>query len=285
MSKLGDALKRKWGPLPAWGWLVFLVGIVYYYRHYMSTSSAVSGTGTGSVAPAPVTPQPITTLQPGETAYDPNTGGFLTAPGGGATTDTTSGTGSDNSAATAIDDLATAITAAMQAGPGTTGPAPGAPGGTTTGRSTPPSQRMSTLTASERRRGFRALPFGPRKPRTKPPRGFRVIGEGHGNWVLAPIKAAGRVVKTKPSTQRASKTRTPASQRRRSTTSVRGTTHQRSTGSPTTPARNRQSAPPPPPARRNQTRTPTVSAPPQQQHEVRKPAPKPATRRPNPRRK
>lgn len=106
-----SALTRKLGPLPAWVWLATF-GVAYYlYRRY--TGNSVSGTGTGSVGPAAVTPQPITTLPPGYSAYDPNSGALSTAPGGGlsGTSDTTATSAADLTAA--MDNLASAIASGM----------------------------------------------------------------------------------------------------------------------------------------------------------------------------
>lgn len=105
MDRVKNALTRKIGPLPAWGWLLLAFGGIYFYRRYSATSS---GTGTGSVAP--VSPTPGTgeqVLQPGESIYDPTAGTLATAPGGGVG-DTTSA-----DLATAMDNLANAIGAGM----------------------------------------------------------------------------------------------------------------------------------------------------------------------------
>ena len=88
MDKIKSALTRKFGPLPAWAWLGIL-GVGYYY--YRNRTSAASGTGTGAVAPAPPTPQPGQLLDPGQSYYDPNTGGLVTAPTPGGSSNGSSG--------------------------------------------------------------------------------------------------------------------------------------------------------------------------------------------------
>lgn len=91
---LKESLTRKLGPLPAWAWLLlFGVGVWYYRNKMNAVTGATSGTGTGSVGPTPTTPQPVTTLDPGQSVYDPNTGGLTTAPGGGLSSGENSGSG------------------------------------------------------------------------------------------------------------------------------------------------------------------------------------------------
>lgn len=86
MSDIKDKLTRKVGPLPVWVWiLVIFVGVWWYRNHTSSSSSTTNNTGTPTDTTTATTPQPITTLEPGESAYDPNTGGLLTAPGSGNT--------------------------------------------------------------------------------------------------------------------------------------------------------------------------------------------------------
>jgi hypothetical protein len=81
MSGVSNALKRKFGPLPAWAWAVIGGAALYLYRH-----NASLGAGSSSSVPAAVdnsassTPEPQSpvTLAPGESVYDPNSGQLLT---------------------------------------------------------------------------------------------------------------------------------------------------------------------------------------------------------------
>jgi hypothetical protein len=116
MNKVTNALKRKWGPLPAWAWLLIGAVLVYYYRsRFTSTSS--SGTGTGSVVPSSPTPGTgEQVLQPGESIYDPTAGTLQTAPGGGSSFGG-GGSGDPTQAAAdlgaSMDNLANAIAQGM----------------------------------------------------------------------------------------------------------------------------------------------------------------------------
>lgn len=149
MSKVSNALKKKWGPMPAWVWLLSGGLIYYFYRKYSAT--AASGTGTGSVAPAPVTPQSPVTLSPGESVYDPNTGTLTNTPlasNPAAVGDLGSGAGGVTSAsdplAQSLDDLANAIanmTPPDQTAVNDTTPSPvAAPAGVPAGKIQTPAQ-------------------------------------------------------------------------------------------------------------------------------------------------
>ena len=85
MSDVKQALQRKLGPLPAWAWALIggIALYVYRSRHAVTgastaapdTTAGGTGTDTGS------TPGDVTTLQPGESAYNPATGQLVsTAP-------------------------------------------------------------------------------------------------------------------------------------------------------------------------------------------------------------
>lgn len=107
---IGAALKRKLGPLPVWIWAI-LGGVVVYYLRSKGYFQGVLGSNDvnqgETLQPrqaAATTPQAQTTLQPGESVYDPNTGALTTAPGGGAVGD---GGGVDQSQG--MEDLADAI--------------------------------------------------------------------------------------------------------------------------------------------------------------------------------
>lgn len=122
MHGIGDALKRKIGPLPAWAWALVAGGALYFYRQH---TAAQTGTAL-QPSQTPAVVQPDTTLQPGESVYDPNTGQLTTAPGG----DTSGGGGTDPT--DEIGQLAAAIAAAIEAlAPGQTPNDPGTDNPTT----------------------------------------------------------------------------------------------------------------------------------------------------------
>jgi hypothetical protein len=114
MSNIKDALTRKLGPLPAWAWALVAGIAVYWYRNKGLSLTSSSTTTGGSVTPNSPTPQPITTLAPGESAYDPNTGQLLTSPGG----DTTGAGAGGTDIGGSLDSLAQAIEDAISAGSG-----------------------------------------------------------------------------------------------------------------------------------------------------------------------
>ena len=132
-NRVKNALTRKIGPLPAWGWFLLVGGAYYFYRKY---SSASTGTGTGSVAPvAPVPGTGEQVLQPGESIYDPTAGTLATAPGGSTGSSSDTGALSD-----AMNALATAIGNGMPpqqveiSGGGTSNGGGGSGTGTTAGK-------------------------------------------------------------------------------------------------------------------------------------------------------
>jgi hypothetical protein len=220
MNKITSSLKKKWGPLPAWAWLLGGGLLYYFYRKYSATSA--SGTGTGSVAPAAATPQPITTLGAGESAYDPNTGSLVTAPGGGGSADTSSA----DALTAAMNNLAGAIASGMpdNTDPGsnnpTTNPGAGTPAATT---GTGGAKGKPKLTAP----GALRAPFGHTKPAAR--QGYTIKGLGRGFWEYVPK----RTPKPKGQPNATKKTSKPiqpgATTRARSTTSVRHTTGGRAT--------------------------------------------------------
>jgi hypothetical protein len=176
VSKVKDSLTRKLGPLPIWAWAIIGGGLLYWYRN--RTSSA-SGTGTGSVGPTAATPQPVTTLEPGESAYDPNTGALSTAPGGGGSSDPGNSIDSDG--------LSTAIGNAIAAAEGNSQVSPI---NDVAGASpvTPPGAAPAAVKA-----GAPAGPHGAiyaRSGATKPPSraGFRTVGVGSGRWIYVPVR-------------------------------------------------------------------------------------------------
>lgn len=228
MNKITSALTKKWGPLPAWVWL-FGGGLVYYlYRKYSTTAS---GTGTGSVGPAPVTPQPQTVLQPGESVYDPNTGALTTAPGGGGSTDGSGGaTAADLT--DAMNNLANAIASGMpapQVDNGTAGSDAVAAAVSPAAVAGHPAGTRPRLTA----RGAVYAPFGHNRPRAKA--GYTIKGLGRGFWEYVPK----RTTKSKGQHHAQGKTSKPVktgrTTRGRSATSVRSTTAGRATARKPTP--------------------------------------------------
>lgn len=300
MSKIGNSLKKKWGPLPAWAWLLGGGLLYYFYRKYSSTAAA-SGTGTGSVAPAAATPQPGQVLEPGESYYDPNTGSLSTAPGGGDTgTDTTSA----DALTSAMNNLANAIATGMPA--------------TDTGQATPtvagtPAATTSTGGAKGKpkltARGALYAPFGHNRPAAKA--GFTIKGLGRGFWEYVPKAKA----KSKGQTNAGKKTSKPvkpsAKIRARSAATVRTTTAGRTTAraasvahrttvnrsvsTPQQPSRARQrpkqpaaqqvvqqrrpaSMPRPSPTRQAGSPAPRPSAPPPRTQRAPAPKPRPKSR-------
>ena len=191
-SGIKGSLTKKLGPLPAWAWgLVALVG-VWWYRN--KTSGTVSGTGTGSVGPAATTPQAQTTLQPGESVYDPNTGTLTTAPGGGSTTggDTPGGLSSAD-----INNLISAIEAGHQATspPTAPTPVPSTPANTIKKSNRPPQRAGFTIKGLGNGKwayvpkpklpnGGIWAPSGPKKPPAR--KGYTIKGLGSGQWEYIP---------------------------------------------------------------------------------------------------
>lgn len=187
MSKIGDALKRKWGPLPAWVWLLGGGLIYYFYRRYSSVSS---GTGTGSVAPAAPTPQAPVVLSPGESVYDPNSGALTNTPQASNPATVGGGDGSGSSPPdwnTIAGDIAAAIAANMpanQTGVDTSTQSPAnSPAGIPAGATALPMNLRPgapRLTAT----GAIRAPFGHNKPRGKA--GYTIKGLGRGFWEYVP---------------------------------------------------------------------------------------------------
>lgn len=182
MRNIGESLKKKIGPLPAWAWILGFGVLVWYYRNKLSGGS-VSGTGTGSVAPTTPTPQPITTLAPGEAAYDPNTGTLSTNPaGGGGGSPIDGSTGGGGGGGGGPDPTATDTPLQpIDSGVGPLPPGYGAPVAPT------PLPNLSPL-AKPALIGKGAIwaPFGPRKP--KAPKGYTAVGRGRGFWEFKPVR-------------------------------------------------------------------------------------------------
>lgn len=121
LDTIGAALRRKLGPLPVWVWAILGGGVLYYLRSRGMIGSLVPGDGQSGQTLQPqqrtestTEPQPTTTLQPGESAYDPNTGTLHTAPGGSSEESNDGsggggGSGNANDPSEAIDHLANSI--------------------------------------------------------------------------------------------------------------------------------------------------------------------------------
>lgn len=236
---IGATLTRKFGPLPAWLWIVLFGVGVWYYRNKLSATA--TGTGTGSVAPTPVTPQAQTVLQPGESVYDPNTGALTTAPGG----DTTAGGTTGGTGGTDYTDLLNGISAAIAAGQAGAVGSGGTGSDTGGGIGTPPPDTSVPNTANAQAqpnligKGAIWAPFGPAKPTA--PKGYTAVGRGRGFWEFRPITTK-RTPKPKsqhgaPSTGRTSKPAKGVNQSR-STSNLRNKTAGR-----TAPKTKKPSAP------------------------------------------
>lgn len=118
LDTIGAALRRKLGPLPVWVWAIFGGVVVYFLRkrgYFGGLGDASAQTLQPSQTTAATTPRDPVLLQPGESAYNPDTGTLTTAPGGAAapatsTADPSSGTGNANNPSDqAFEDLAAAI--------------------------------------------------------------------------------------------------------------------------------------------------------------------------------
>ena len=72
----GSLLTRKFGPLPAWGWVVLAVGAYYLYKKFSgSSSSSTVGTTAATITPAPQ----------GTLSYTSPSGASLSGPAGAVT--------------------------------------------------------------------------------------------------------------------------------------------------------------------------------------------------------
>lgn len=207
------ALTKKYGPLPAWGYLlIFGLGVWYYRRKFSAASGGTgvsSGTGTGSVTPGPG-PSPGTgeqVLQPGESIYDPTAGTLDTAPGGGGA----GGGGAPDLApfSTAIDDLANAIATGM----------PPEQVNVTGGDPTPQGGNKKKAAPALKGKGAIRAPFGHSRPTA--PKGYKAVGQGHGFWEFVPKAKAKSKGQEKSKTGVAKHTPTGAKSRGRSTANVR----------------------------------------------------------------
>lgn len=291
-NNIKAALTKKYGPAPAWAWLlIFGLGVWYYRRKFGSVTgtSTTSGTGTGSVTPGPG-PDPGTgsqVLQPGESVYDPTAGVLATAPGGGSGGASGGGTGADGVAASgdpaqfanAIDDLANAIAAGM----------PAEQVNVTGGDPTPQGGHKKSKAPKLKGRGAIRAPFGHTKPAA--PKGYKAVGQGHGFWEFVP-KAVAKSKGQHRSTKNVAKhTPTGAKSTSRSGAAVRkgaggrttqraparapGTTNSHTSSAPTTPSRARQ-RPKTPPVTTVVRQRPVTTHPKPAQKQPAAPAPRPS---------
>lgn len=169
---MGESLKKKLGPLPAWAWLLLLAAVVYFYRKYTATSAATDATAGTAPDATTATPQDPVVLEPGESVYDPNTGQLL---GGGSSSspgDSGAGSGGGNGSAGTPGDVGTAD-------PG------GAPIPPDTSLATPSASRPA-VGSKAGKHGAVVAPYGPKKPPNK--KGFRTVGTGAGGWIYVPVK-------------------------------------------------------------------------------------------------
>ena len=309
MSNIGATLKRKFGPLPVWGWAIVAFIAVYWYRNKsgLSASASTATTG-GSITPVSPTPQPITTLGPGESAYDPNTGQLVSSPA--APSDTTGGGGDGSGGmadpSNAIDNLAQSIADAIAAGTsggesGATVTAAGAPA-----TKTKPGKNHTGKRVAKPKQGNKAVKGG--KGRTRSHANTKSQGHGstrhanaghqthktqaHGNKTatshtrtnsaVKPAKAGGRiktaitqvVTRQRPtaSHQPAPKAVHPSPARQAPTRTAPRSTPARH---PSTPAPKPAPAPPPRPSTRAPAPAPHQPAPPPPKPPPPRPAPKP----------
>lgn len=236
MGNVKDALTRKIGPLPAWTWFIFFgVGVWYYRRKLGGSTATVSGTGTGSVAPASGPPQSPVTLAPGESVYDPNTGALTSAPGGGS-----------SDYGQGVTDLADAILQGLtenQAG-SKTSPTHNGTGGK-------PGKNDGKRAPKLRGKGAIPAPSGAKKPTS--PKGYTSVGLGRGFWEFLPKARRGGTT-TKQQGRKRAKVKAPPKPARHQGPVTRATGEV----SPA-PVRSRTNTHTPKPTTRNRPKTPVVS--------------------------
>lgn len=81
LSRVREALTRKFGPLPAWAWAILAAAGIFIWRSRTGQYAAVTAAeGDGEVPEAREPREPVS-LSPGESVYDPETGNLVgTAP-------------------------------------------------------------------------------------------------------------------------------------------------------------------------------------------------------------
>lgn len=109
LDSIGAALRRKLGPLPVWIWAIAGGVVVYFLRSKGYFQGVLGGNVDQGTTLQPrqdsaTPPQPVTSLQPGESVYDPNSGALTTAPGNDS-----GGVGAVPDQSQALEDLAAAI--------------------------------------------------------------------------------------------------------------------------------------------------------------------------------
>jgi hypothetical protein len=89
LSEIKAALTRKLGPLPVWAWALIAGAAIFVYRSRRGGAANVPAAVSPDITDQTAGLKDPLTLQPGESAYDPNTGQLTTAPGDpGAATST-----------------------------------------------------------------------------------------------------------------------------------------------------------------------------------------------------
>lgn len=111
MGNVKASLKRKFGPLPVWAWALIAGAALYVYRTRRAIGSASNAASLDATSPdiqdmSGSRLDPVT-LEPGQSAYDPNTGQLVSAaPEQMDTSGGAGGAGSDGSALDAGDNTA-----------------------------------------------------------------------------------------------------------------------------------------------------------------------------------
>lgn len=102
MANVKASLQRKLGPLPVWAWALIAGAALYVYRTRRAIGSASNAANLDATSPSAQDNtgsgsqlDPVT-LEPGQSAYDPNTGQLVSAPG-------TPGNGGSNGDGSAAD--------------------------------------------------------------------------------------------------------------------------------------------------------------------------------------
>lgn len=173
MDKVKNALTRKFGPLPAWGWFLLAFAGIYFYRKWSANNAASTATTSS------------TTTVPSWT--DTGSGWWQ---GSGSTGGGSSGSASptDSSIADALNGLNTTL---GQLGLGGNTPTPTTPATPNSPPDTSPGN--AAIQASNQLKvgtklanGGIVAPYGKIKPKAPP--GFHSVGRGSGTWYFEPNK-------------------------------------------------------------------------------------------------